>query len=173
MIKKLLALAAMSAFLSGCFSSSTSDLEEFVEETKARMPKKLEPLPMIPQVMRLAYDPAGRRNPFDPIPDRTLVLGGIQAGPTPDKNREREYLEQFPLDTMRMVGVLEQQGTRWGLIRAQDGAIHRVSKGAYMGQNHGHITDVKLNEIVLTELIKVGEMYKEQEASLALNDAGK
>ena len=116
MIKKLLALTAMSAFLSGCFSSSTSDLERFVEDTKARMPKKLEPLPMIPEVMRLAYDPAGRRNPFDPIPDRTLVLGGIQAGPAPDKNRVREYLEQFPLDTMRMVGVLEQQGTRWGLI---------------------------------------------------------
>jgi Tfp pilus assembly protein PilP len=54
MIKKLLALTVMSAFLSGCFGSSTSDLKNFVEDAKARMPKKLEPLPMIPQVMRLA-----------------------------------------------------------------------------------------------------------------------
>ena len=173
MMMKFLGLAAMSVLLSGCFGSSTADLQKFVEDTQSRMPKKIEPLPKIPTVERLAYDPAGRRNPFDAIPDRSLVLGGIQAGPTPDKNRVREYLEQFPLDTMRMVGVLEQQGTRWGLIRAQDGAIHRVSKGAYMGQNHGHITNVKPDEIVLTELIKVGEMYKEQEASLALNDAGK
>jgi type IV pilus assembly protein PilP len=69
-----------------------------------------------------------------------------------------------------MVGTLEQNDTRWGLVTAPDGILHRVRVGNYMGQNNGQITRISPNEIQLTEIISDGQGdWRERESSIALN----
>ena len=51
----------------------------------------------------------------------------------PDSRRNREFLEQFSLDTLRMVGTLRLSDRTYGLIKTKDGLVHRVLPGKLPG----------------------------------------
>ena len=61
------------------------------------------------------------------------------SGLKPDLNRPKEPLEAFPLESLKMVGVLQQKNTNFALIKADTG-LYRVKVGNYMGQNFGIVT---------------------------------
>ena len=155
--------------LSGCGDSGISDLEQFVQEVKARKPAPIKPLPEIKQIETFTYVPGDRRSPFQrELPEE---MAGAGSGVTPDKARRKEELEEFPLDSLRMVGTLNLNGTIWGLIRNKEGTIYRVKVGNYMGQNNGQITRISEDQIELTEIIpdhKGG--YRERQATVALSE---
>lgn len=161
----------VSLMLAGCMEKDMSDLENFVAEVKSRPAGGISPPPEPAEVETFLYLPAGRRDPFEPQVDpeqevETVVDNGI----SPDFNRRKEELELFPLDSLRMVGTLEQDGGTWGLVQTQDGTIHRVAPGNYMGQNHGRIVSIAEDQIKLVELVQVGSNYQEQEAALGLGE---
>jgi type IV pilus assembly protein PilP len=93
------------------------------------------------------------------------------AGPKPLKDRNKEYLEQFPLDTLAMVGTLQNQGMTFGLLQTQDGMVHRVTSGNYVGQNDGRIVGINPAEIAIEELVPdgIGSFYK-RSAEIGLSD---
>ena len=85
--------------------------------------------------------------------------------------RPREYLEQFPLDTMKMVGTLRLGGGDYGLVQTRDGLIHRVLPGNHLGQNDGRVMTVSDSRITVIEIIPDGlGGYLERPAALALAD---
>ncbi len=100
----------------------------------------------------------------------SLVENGIQ----PDFNRRKEELESYALDTLRMVGILEQSGITWGLVKTKEGTIHRVKSGNYMGQNHGRIMQISEDKIEVSEIIQDGSGgYSERQASLCFDRIAK
>ena len=91
------------------------------------------------------------------------------AGPQPDLDRNREELEQYALDSLRMVGTLDRDGTVWAIVRSPDSIIHRISVGNYMGKNHGKIIGISEDRIELMEIIPDGlGGFEERDAALAL-----
>jgi type IV pilus assembly protein PilP len=157
--------------LSAC-SGGKSDLEQYVDEVKARKPGRIEPLPEIKPIETFTYIAGDRRNPFRPEAprgeERQEVVG---EGILPDVNRRKEELEAFPLDSIRMVGTLEQKETKWGLVKTKEGIIYRVKAGNYMGQNHGQITQVSEDKIELTEIVSDPRGgYTERQATVALSE---
>jgi type IV pilus assembly protein PilP len=83
----------------------------------------------------------------------------------------REYLEEFPLDSLRMVGTINMNNAMYGLISTTDGAVHRVRIGEYLGQNHGRITAISETRIDLTEIIPDGTGgWTERRAGVALSE---
>ena len=60
------------------------------------------------------------------MPDTPQAAGQAAGGASPDPDRPAEFLESFPLDTLRMVGTLDINETVYGLIQTSDGLIHRV-----------------------------------------------
>jgi type IV pilus assembly protein PilP len=87
----------------------------------------------------------------------------------PDVKRNREFLEQYSLDTLKMVGTLDKGGNHFGLLQTKDGLVHRVMRGNYVGQNDGRITDITASKVVVTEIVPDGlGGYMERAASLAL-----
>lgn len=158
------------AGLPGCGNPRLGELEDYVRQVQARTPEPIEPLPDIPQIGTFVYEPDDRRDPFVADTDTNTVIDVVQGDSlAPDPLRRKEELEGYALDALRMVGTLEQNGTRWGLIRTQDGTLHRVRVGNYMGQNNGQITSVKDDAIQLTEVISEapGE-WRERQATVAL-----
>lgn len=146
-------LVLVSAFCMAC-SSGLEDLEQRVAEVKSRKSVQIEPIPQIKQFETFAYDPAGRRDPFQqsqPDPESRVA-----TGPQPDLNRNREPLEEFPLDALRMQGIIETNKAVFALVKAPDGVIHRVSVGNHMGQNYGEIKAIGETEIRLAEIIPDG-----------------
>lgn len=160
----------MPTLLVGCAGSGMDDLERYAAEVKARPPGRIEPLPEIKQVETFIYIPGDRRNPFKPEEEEPIGPGPISDpnGPAPDPFRRKEELEAFPLDTIRMVGTMEQGGDNWGLVM-NSGIIYRVKVGNYMGQNHGQIMRIDEDRIELTEIVSDGrDGYKERRAQMGL-----
>ena len=166
---------AVAGLLSLCLGlaacgSDNDDLDRYINEVKARPGGRIEPLPEITPYETFTYiaDAEGLRSPF--VPDSPQAAAGVGANNTrPDPERSREFLEQFPLDTLRMVGTLEMGETQFGLVQTSDGLIHRVIPGNYMGQNDGRIVTIDDSEIQLVEIISDGiGGYLEREAAVAL-----
>ena len=166
MMKATASLVLAAALLAGC-SSRDSDLAEFIERTKLEQPAGVEPLPEIKPYESFFYTAQNMRSPFLP------GGSGESSSPSirPDSKRNREFLEQFSLDTLKMVGTLSMNGRRYGLIKARDGIVHRVQPGNYLGQNEGRITQIEDAKISVTEIVPDGlGGYMERAAQLALNE---
>jgi type IV pilus assembly protein PilP len=168
----LLLLLAMA--LAACSKTDMTDLKQFVADVKARPPGGISPAPELVETETYVYVPGDRRDPFRPQEnaqgESTAV---VDSGIKPDFNRRREELENYSLDSLRMVGTLEQDNHTWGLVKTNDGTIHRVAPGNHMGRNYGKIVEIAEDKIKLIELVQVGSGYKEQEAALGLGEDGK
>lgn len=168
---KLIPVLTAGLLLGAC-GSDMDDLDKFINDTKALPGGRIDPLPEIRpyEVFNYTADAHGFRSPF--VPDSPQVAGGPADGGTrPDESRSREFLESFPLDTLRMVGTLQLGDTSFGLVQTSDGLVHRVISGNYMGQNDGRIIAIHDSEIELIEIISDGiGGYLEREAAVALAD---
>ena len=158
------------ALAAGC-SSDAEDPRAWMNGVRARPAGGIDPLPVVGAALTFVYEAAGRRSPF--MPDTPLAP--VSAVPTPDSdpapNRPREYLEQFPLDALRMVGTLEARGALFGLVRASDGLIHRVGVGQRLGRNNGLIVSITESGIALVESSPDGQGGRlERAAELQLAD---
>jgi len=169
-IKRGLVLILATVGLAAC-AGDNDDLDQYINEVKARPGGRIEPLPEITpyEVFTYVADAQGMRSPF--IPDTPQSSGSATGGTRPDLDRSREYLESFPLDTLGMVGTLYIGETMYALVQTADGLIHRVVPGNYMGQNDGRITDISESEIALVEIISDGiGGYIERDAAVGLSD---
>jgi type IV pilus assembly protein PilP len=159
----LLALIAVST--TGC--GGNGDLDEYINKVKAQPGGRIEPLPQIKPYEMFAYEAQNLRSPF--VPDS--ARGRSAAGPHPEANRPKEYLEQFPLDTLKMVGTLQRDNVRYGLLQTQDGLVHRVVPGNFVGQNDGRVVEVTDGGVQVEELVPdgIGGFYK-RSAAIGLAD---
>ncbi|HEY1726147.1 MAG TPA: pilus assembly protein PilP [Steroidobacteraceae bacterium] len=158
-------LALLGALLSGC-SGRDGDLDRFIDATKKEPGGRVEPLPEVKPYEAFTYSDQELRSPFMPGGS-----GALNAGLRPDSKRNREYLEQFSLDTLKMVGTLNLGSSRYGLVATKDGRVHRVVVGEHIGTNDGKITDITPSKIALVEIIPDGlGGYIERPAALGLNE---
>lgn len=157
---------ALLATLSAC-SSADDELARFIEDTKKEPGGRVEPLPEVKPYETFIYSAMTLRSPFQP------GTPGGPAGPgvRPDQKRNREFLEQFSLDTLKMVGTLEFGGSYYGLVQTKDNLVHRVVVGNYLGQADGRITTISPSKISLIEIVPDGlGGYIERPAALGLTD---
>ncbi len=165
---KAVALLVVTVGLTGC-SANMDELDAYINEIKSKPGRGIDPLPEITPYEVFSYEADELRSPFQP--DSAQVVTNTAGAVTIDEERIREYLEGFPLDTLRMVGTLDMSGTYYGLIQTADGLIHRVIPGNYMGQNYGRITGITESEIALVEVISDGiGGYIERDAAVSLTD---
>lgn len=166
-IRAIATAAVALAWLSGC-STDMDQLQAQVAEIKSRPGERIEPLPQIKAYESFKYNASNMRSPFVPsAPARSDVANAVR----PDSKRQREFLEQFPLDTMQMVGTLQLQGRNFALVQGKDGLVHRVVPGNFMGQNDGRIISITSTRISLIEIVPDGlGGYIERPAALALNE---
>ncbi len=152
------------SLLAGC--GSDSELDRFIEATKKEPGGRVEPLPEVKPYDAFNYTDQNLRSPF--VPGGS---GSLSAGLRPDSKRNREFLEQFSLDTLKMVGTLNLGANHFGLVSTKDGRVHRVVVGEHIGTNDGKITDITPSKIALVEIIPDGlGGYIERPAALGLNE---
>ena len=167
--------AALLALVAGC-AADKSDLEKFVRDERAKSGGAIEPLPTPRVFDTFTYKPADRRSPFKVDLTGTALArasrgaaGAGGEGIRPDDTRPREYLEDFSLDALKMVGHIELKGTMYALVKDGDGAVHRVKVGNYMGQNHGKVTNLSETEIRISEIVSDGKgSFVSRDTSLGL-----
>ena len=151
----------------GC-SGGKGELEQWITTTKSRPGGRIDPLPEVKPYETYVYNVGNARSPFQPQ-GPNAGLGGPNVRPSARRNRE--FLEGFSLDTLKMVGTFKVGGSFYGLVQSRDGLVHKVQPGNFLGQNDGKITEITSSKISLVEIIPDGlGGYIERPASLALAD---
>lgn len=164
-------IVCMALLASGCGSGEFEDLNRFVEQSKQGLKGRVEPLPEIKQFEAFAYNAFDLPDPFEPhSPETAAAQAAAAGGPAPDMSRRKETLEAFPLESLTMVGTLEQKRVRYALIRTPDKNLYRAKVGNYMGQNFGIVTAISETTISLKEVIQdpANGGWNERTASLQL-----
>ena len=153
-----LATCAAALLLSGCGISSETELRQWMDNLKATMKPNTEPVPDPKEFVPFAYDPQSQIDPFDPQKILMAVARQQQAHASasairPDLDRRREVLEGFPLDQIRMVGMMKRANANVALLETS-GATHLVKVGNYVGQNFGLVTKISETEVQLKEIVQ-------------------
>lgn len=153
--------------LTGC-GNDMGELQQYVADIKARKTSNIEPIPQIKQFDAFTYLPTDRRDPFIPVEARNQAQQSASAL-RPNMRRNREPLEEFPVDSLRMLGMVTSQDRHYALIKAPDGVVHRVGVGEHLGQNYGEVVRVTESEVGLKEIVADGfGGWVERPAKLAL-----
>ena len=167
----------LSVLLSACSQTDMADLEGFVAEVNARKNPEVKQIPEFKVMPSFFYEPGTRRDPFKALLDKTDEPN-VKDDATklicnrPDPNRVRVGLELLPLDSISMVGTLQDESKiLWGLVIAKgDGTIYRVKTGDYLGDEYGRITSISEDKIEVLNLISDNAgCFIDKQASLALS----
>ena len=170
--------------VTGCVSSDMTDLEQQVSNIMSKPGGRIEPIPEIKPYEAYVYESGkeGARNPFKQfyVQEQSVAIED-QEGPVDDglteemrneiQNRNREELESFELDSIRMVGTLQNEENNWGIVIDPGGVVHRVKTGNYVGLNIGKITSIEEEQIEVREIVKDSSgRYQERSVLLPLTE---
>lgn len=168
--RKLFSVAVLSLSALAACGDRMADLETYVAEVKNRKTRDIPPVPEPKPYEPFAYLKADRRDPFvraEPARDPNAPASALR----PDLTRNREPLEEFPLDGLRMLGTIYKGKAVYAMVKAPDNVVHRVTLGNHMGQNYGKIVKITDTQIDLAEIIPDGfGGFMQRPANLALTE---
>ncbi len=170
---------AIAAAVTGCGTSSGDELSQWMAAQRAQAQPKVKPITEPKQFKPENYTVGNEADPFSKL-KLTQALGkdAIQAASNgaliaPELRRRKEPLEDFPLDTMTLVGSMVQNQKPVALVKVGT-LLYQVRPGDYLGQNYGRVVKIVENEVTLREIVQdaVGE-WIERPASLLLQERSK
>ncbi len=156
---RLLGLIVGVSVIAGCGSSEHDDIKKWMTDATKGMQGKVEKIEEPKKFVPFKYEAEKAVDPFNnskigQLADdkKSATKGG---GLKPDFDRPKEVLEAYPLENLKMVGMMKQKTLFFGIVKA-DTNLHRVKVGNYMGQSFGIITGITETEVTLKELVQDG-----------------
>ena len=150
----LMLLAIPFAMLTACSQNDFNDLEAFVQSAGEGLQGQIDPLPEIRPHQCFTYQAFDIPSPFVPRKNDHVQTAG--SGIQPDLTRRKEILESYPLESLLMVGTLQQHNKIFAVIKSPDGTLYRVQVGNYLGQDFGKINHISESEVKLREIVQAG-----------------
>mgnify|MGYP000716481883 CR=1 FL=1 len=149
--------AILAVALTACSDTSKDDLIAYMTEVKARPAKPIEPIPTFTPYKPFDYGVTQYRGPFDkPVIAKSLAELLPASSVEPDPDRPKEFLEQFNIESLDMVGTIEKDNELWALLEDNEGNVYYVKKGNYLGKNHGKIVVSEPTYIQVVEIVNNG-----------------
>jgi type IV pilus assembly protein PilP len=155
--KNLVIVAAFA--LVACGGEEHGDLKQELNQLTKDFRGRVDPLPQVKPYEPVPYTAEGQVDPFRPqridVAQRRLSPSANSARVEKERDRPKEPLEAFPLESIQMMGTITQDKETFALVKAGPN-LYRVRKGNYMGQNFGVVTGIDESQIALKELIQDG-----------------
>ena len=155
MKKNLLFVAALA--LAACGGDEHSDLKQELGQLTKDFRGRVDPLPQVKPYEPVPYTAEGQIDPFRPqridVAQRKLSPSASNSRIEKERDRPKEPLEAFPLESIQMLGTITQEKETFALVKAGPN-LYRVKKGNYLGQNFGVITGIDEGGIKLKELVQ-------------------
>lgn len=166
--------AGLAVILAGCGDEQHQELRSWMRQQEQSMRGRIDPLPKVLPYEPLVYDVGGAFDPFSSL--KAKVVGDRKGASLPDTNRPREPLEDFPIETLKLVGIFQDKSRLIGQVMA-NGRGYQVKVGNYIGQNFGRVVRIVTakNEerVVVKELVKdADDQWVERESELLLDTRG-
>lgn len=153
---RLLAALGAALLLAGCGDGDVQEVRDWMKKVERETVPAVKPLPEPKDFVPYAYQPGAAIEPFSEtklLNELARVAANSPNPLQPDAGRVREVLENYPLDTMRMVGTLQKAGVNYALVQI-DASIFQVKAGQRIGQNHGLVTRVSEGAIDIREVVQ-------------------
>jgi type IV pilus assembly protein PilP len=154
--KRRLLMLVLPLLLASCGDSDVREVRDWMAQVEKDTKPSVKPLAAPKDFIPYAYDQKEAVEPFNPA----KLLGELAKAAEnsnnpnrPDMNRQKELLESFPLDTMKMVGAIQKGGVIYGLVQI-DRNVYQVKSGMRVGQNYGLVTRVADNAIDIREVVQ-------------------
>ncbi len=163
----------LSLLLLGCAAEEHQDLREWMREEARGMKGKVAPLPEITAFPVVAYETETLTPPFSPNKIVTLDVSADKSAP--DKSRPQQPLEAFPIEDLRVMGVIMAGSVPYALIQTPPpNKPKHVRVGEYMGRSFGKITAITSDAITVLETVKdANGAWVSQERQLAVPKGGR
>jgi Tfp pilus assembly protein PilP len=100
------------------------------------------------------YNPAGKRDPFKPLITIGAAEAEMMSGEFCDPTREKELLEKFDLDTLKLTGIILGEKGPLALIETPDGKGYTVYPNMYLGKRCGKVSSINDMQVLLKEQIR-------------------
>ena len=170
-MKKLFGTLSLTVLLSGC-GANIDDLIAYTEQVKANTQVSIEEYPEFTPLPSVSYSSARLRSPFIRSKNEQIVAAAVETPNCmqPEPNRRKQALESFGLDGLQMAGVFTNNGRKYALVKANDGSLHKVTSGSYIGLFNGRVSTIKNTEIIITEMLPDGAgCWKSKQATLTMS----
>ncbi|MDE1237492.1 pilus assembly protein PilP [Vibrio aestuarianus] len=143
--------------LVGCKANQDS-LSDYVSQVEGQALKATAELkPLIPlNVAR--YEQRAGREPFL-LPPEAIVANHptTKADCWQPPSRPRSgLLERYTLSELRLKGLMSRDGSVSALIQTPQGNVVIIKAGQYVGENHGKVTRVDANYLLINEIVPDG-----------------
>lgn len=96
---------------------------------------------------RPEYPDSNRRNPFQPDPDVVQPQGTVDDG----RARQLDPLEQYGVGELSLAAIISEVAIPKAMFLDPDGFGHVVKEGDRIGRNGAVISDIRDNEVEITE----------------------
>jgi type IV pilus assembly protein PilP len=157
-VKKNLIFLAFLA-LAACGGEEHGDLKQELNQLTKDFRGRVDPLPQVKPYEPVPYTAEGEVDPFRPeridVAQRQLAPSANSSRVEKERDRPKEPLEAFPLESIQMMGTITQHKETFALVKAGPN-LYRVRKGNYMGQNFGVVTGIDEIQVSLKELVQDG-----------------
>jgi type IV pilus assembly protein PilP len=139
--------------LLGCATEEHQDLRAWMRDEAKGMKGKVAPLPEITAFPVVSYETETLTPPFAPGKIVTLEVAADKT--TPDRTRPQQPLEIFPIEDLKVMGVITAGSVPYALIQTPPpNKPKHVRVGEYMGRNFGKITAITKDGITVLESVK-------------------
>lgn len=155
---RLVAIGLIAALLSACASDDEmGELRDSLEEIKQRPRGAIQPPPEFKSQPTFTYSAHKLRSPFLPPSDEALLPDSEVKAVAPDLTRPKEYLEQFNIEALRMVGTIaKSNGPLVALVRDGSGSTQQVRVGNFLGKSFGRVIAVEETRVSVVEIVPDG-----------------
>jgi Tfp pilus assembly protein PilP len=100
--------------------------------------------PKKPKPSCYIYDPTGKPDPFKPF-----ILEVKRS--KEEANKTLQPLQRYELSQLKLVAIIWNIDNPRALVEDSAGKGYIITKGSYIGNNQGKVTNILENEIVITE----------------------
>ena len=162
--------------VSACSFSSAETLSSQVTQAGVPSGSPLATSSAFPKFLAQPYAAAPELDPFDsqrlPLAYKkewqvSIAQGGLLGA---QLRRKKESLEEFPLDTMTMVGRMTTAGKQVALVKVGT-YLYSVQLGSHLGQNFGRVVGINDQGLSLQELVQdPAGKWTQRSAILALQE---
>ncbi|TMS59310.1 pilus assembly protein PilP [Imbroritus primus] len=164
--RTLTALCAL-CLLAAC-GSREDELRAWMQQTRTAPAPRPAPLPEAKPYEAIEYKAQASVEPFS---QRKIGELNRSFSESPDGMRQREPLEDYPLENFQLQGVMRKGGQAHAIV-VVDGKAHQVRVGQHIGQNYGRIVRITENEVALRELVQEGAgEWKERMSTLKMQES--
>jgi type IV pilus assembly protein PilP len=165
-------LLLLPLLLLGCASEEHQDLRQWMRDEAKGMKGKVPPLPEITAFPVVSYETESITSPF--AAGKIVTLEAVADKTAPDRTRPQQPLEIFPLEDLKVTGVIMAGAVPFALIQTPPpNKPKHVRVGEYMGRNFGKITAISREGITVLESVKdANGAWVEQEKLLIVPKEG-